>query len=232
MNASCNNVRELIPLFPNDLDSNEARLVREHVAGCNPCAAELGIFAAQAACFAQVREGRAKLERGDLFAGIQEKLARPAPAAPIISFSFAARVLVGAAAAGVVVAIGLFAFSQKGAPAQPEPLVANNKPEPKAPEKNDVKTPEQGITNITPEQKHGRKGRTPRRHFQQEDAMPWGPIPFGVGGGMPVIERELTPLDEEAEIPQTHSRKKTFAAPQSAVPNKTPKSSEEDSLRF
>jgi hypothetical protein len=235
MNASCTNVRELIPLFPDDLDTNETAMVREHVARCTECAAELGVYASQAAVFAQVREGREKV---DLFSGIQAKLAQPEARGEIVRVTFGARALFAAAAAGVVIAFGLFSLLQPQQPVQPDKGVAHVDPRPVTPNKTpDVRTPG---TNQTPgvlvndpktNDRRAPRARNPRRRiFDAGD----GALPFFggndkrfVGGG---AERELLPLDEEAEIPSVQPRKRHFQAP-SAQPN-TPKSGDDESLRF
>lgn len=230
MNASCMNVRELIPLFPDDLDSNEVGEVREHVARCGECAAELGVFAAQAAVFAQVREGR-KAETVDLFGGIQAKLAQPAPRGEVVRLQFGVRALFAAAAAGVVVAFGLFAFAQKPVD-KSEGSLAHEQPKapPIKPTMPEVKPSGTGQIEPTlvgnPEKRDARRSRSPRRRiFEQEGASPF----FGGSDKKFVDGRELTPLDEEAEIPQAHPRKQRFAPGQPAQPNK---SGDEESLRF
>ncbi len=238
MNASCTNVRELIPLFPDDLDTNETALVREHVACCAECAAELGVYAAQAAVFTQVREGREKV---DLFSGIQAKLAQPEPRGELVRVGFGGRALFAAAAAGVVIAFGVFSLLQpQQRTAQPNEGVAVNNPTPPAPQKTpEIRTPgtNQGQSPEIQFANGGKKddrtvrprNRSPRRRiFESEGASPF----FGGGNRNGLVgERELLPLDEEAVIPSVQPRKRHFQAP-SAQPNPAPKTGDDESLRF
>jgi hypothetical protein len=226
MSETCTNVRDLIPLFPDDLDAPEAALVREHVAGCSACAAELGVYAAQSACFARLRDGR---EPVDLFSGIQAKLAQE-PRGEVVRVSFARRAMFAAAAAGLVAAFTLWAWTH-GQPSMPESVAVNP---PKAPSPNTkvpgTSLPQQGLaTTKMPRTDRPARRHSPRRHFfEQEGAtpMPWG----GNNGAHIVDEREFVPLDEEAE-PVTPTGNKRFAPPPAAHPN--PKASDEDqSLRF
>jgi hypothetical protein len=221
MSLTCDKTRELIPLFPDDLDLSEAEGVREHVASCTACAAELGVFLAQAARFAQLRTGRPSV---DLFSGIREKLARPEPVTPelvtnVVAFPLR-RVAFAAAAAGVAIAIGILAFRQ--GPAKPDSIA--KQPEVK---NTEVKKNVEVATNPQPEEP--RRVRAPRpRIFEAEDSQPLfrhrSNSPFS-----PADAVEVVPLDEEAEVPQ--AGKRTYAEPQPARP--APKGTDDDrSLSF
>jgi len=209
----CKQVRDLIPLFSEDLDLSEAESVREHVASCTACAAELGIFLSQAARFAQLRTGRPGV---DLMAGIEKKLARPAPAGRLAAFPVR-RVAVAAAAAGLVLALGLFAFKHETTPVA-DTIAKKPAPQTLAPRANE------GFVANTPRHMHHQRPRI----FETEHAQPL----FGRRGGGAIAaggEVELVPLDEEAEVPQT--KKSTFAEPQQAQP--APKTGDDDrSLSF
>jgi hypothetical protein len=198
MSLSCIETRDLLPLFPDDLDPSEAAKVREHVATCNGCAVELGIFASQAARFATLRQGREKV---DLFAGIAERLARPAP---VVAFPRRFGVVAAAAAAAVVLAFGL--LSQARGPIEPiapaDGIARGQTPPAPRPT---VAPHEVAITHVAPQQHRAR--RAPIQLFESDGATP--AVSFAT-------ERELVPLDEEADIPQT--KKSTFAEPQAAHP--------------
>jgi hypothetical protein len=187
---SCSKTKKLIPLFPNDLEPGESALVTEHVAACPLCAAELGMFVAQAARFQQVREGRST--RVDLWAGIQSKLAQPA-LAPVTSFALLTRGRAVAAAAAVLALVGLFAWSNRsGAPTEPTTNVAVKAPT--APLTVPVVTPapkkaEQPVVAHHRKQRHGPT-------FFDESASP---VKLAK-------EVELLPLDEEADVPSGNKR--------------------------
>jgi hypothetical protein len=215
---NCDQLKELIPLFPDDLDLSEAEAVRSHVAGCTPCAAELGIYMAQAARFATLRQNRDKV---DLLAGIEERLAQPANAGRITRFPFAAKALFAAAAAGVVIFFGLSAFSSHKTETpreQPSPIA-------QTPKGNVPGAQTVSGGNLAGQPQHQRGNHRPHRRIFEPGE---GVTPNGLQN---VGERELIPLDEEAEIPQ--ARKKTFAEPPAAHPNTSPKAGDEDrSLSF
>ncbi|MBI3725306.1 hypothetical protein HY251_15345 [bacterium] len=201
MSPVCRRMRELIPLFAgsacspssasaSDLEPSEAALVREHVASCAACAADLGVYVAQAARFQAVREERPRV---DLWEGIQRRLAEPEPAR-VIAFTSADRSLrrALAVAAGLVLAFGFFAYERgafRGSPAeQPlSPDVASKEPTP-APTNNapvlvkHEKTP--APRRIAP--------RLPRTIFEDNSAD------FHVAE-----ERELIPMDDDAFVPAT-----------------------------
>jgi hypothetical protein len=212
--SSCEQIRDVIPLFPDDLDASEATLVREHVASCAPCAAELGVYAAQSAVFARAREGRGRVS---LYAGIQAKLhespAQSAQSARITAFP--RRPLYAAAAAALVLGLGLLAL--RSGNNAPRPIqktddnnVALNKP---------VETPAPRTQPTQQAPRPARHGFGHRNFFDSE-----GATPYRLADSV-----ELVPLDEEAEVPQTPS--KTYAAPPAAHP--APKGGDEDrSLSF
>jgi len=213
--SSCEQVKDLIPLFPDDLEASEATLVREHITGCAPCAAELGVYAAQSAVFARAREGRGRVS---LYAGIQAKL-HESPAQTAVGaaqiMAFPRRPLYAAAAAALVLGLGLLALRSGNNAPRPvqksdDDNVALNKPvEAPAPRTQPTQAPR-------PVRPHGFGHRN---FFDSE-----GATPYRLADSV-----ELVPLDEEAEVPQTPS--KTYAAPPAAHP--APKGGDEDrSLSF
>ena len=208
---TCSETRDFIPLFPDDLEASEASLVREHVASCTACAAELGVFAAQAAVWRRVRSGR---ERANLYAGIEAKLR----AKPVV-VAFPRRPIYAAAAAAVVVGFGLLALMRSGEaprPTDPRPdnLVAKGTNKVEAPAPSQAPRRDHDVARG-----ESRRGRGHRNFFDTESATP-----YRLADSV-----ELVPLDEEASVPEAPSR--TFVAPPAAHP--APKGGDEDrSLSF
>jgi hypothetical protein len=192
MTTSCQDVRELIPLYPEDLEPSEGTVVTEHVSGCAPCAAELGLYVAQQARFRAARAERTG--KVDLWAGIQAEMAKDA-AAPKrgLVTSFPRRLGYVAAAAALVG--GLALALQGGQPATNTPT-----PDPVVVKKDPVKTPAPA-----------RPARRPHRFFSEENGVPI----LGGGSAQFAGDREYVELDEA--IPEGSTKKQRYAQ-QGAVP--------------
>lgn len=210
---------DLIPLFPADLESAEAETVREHVATCAACAAELGAYAAQTARFAAAREGR-RAPKLDLWEGVRAELAKPAEA-PVLAFpgTFARRAF--AAAAAIALLAGTFLALEKKGPqgstdgiaVKPTPSTTSA-PVPTTNATSPPTTPRgpglaQGDAPKAPAPRALR--RAPRTFFQDE-----GSAPFHLAQ-----DREVLPLNEEAELPTTRAgeRFKDYEAEPGARPD-------------
>jgi hypothetical protein len=222
---------DLIPLFSADLDAAEAETVREHVAVCTACAAELAVYADQAARFAAAREGR-RAPRLELWERVRADLAEPAPRGEILTLSsFTRRVGFVAAAAAIFVAsiAGLRWLAPSSEVTPPAPSIAGRLPESATPSHEiAVKL---GTTPGRRGERAGSVARTPRSRprtlFQDEGAAP---VRFAE-------DRELVPLDEESVVPAPGlGFGQVEAEPARRDPNPSKKSSrpdpESESLSF
>lgn len=208
MTASCQDARDLIPLYPQDLEPTEATLVTEHVASCAPCATELAVYASQAARFRDARGARHG--KVDLWAGIQAELAKDANDAARgprgLVTSFPRRLGYVAAAAALVGGLAVALHFAAPAPAGPTTIAEKPTDQPKqAPSPLPASKGDRPVLVDRGEQKAPtRPLRRPRTFFTNEDAMPL----FGGAGVERVGERELIPLEpDEAIVPGSSRRR-------------------------